>query len=177
MHHYLLPALRLGLLSLLLASGLALTAPATHAQSISRIEQTETNVRSFYYYVQPGSATIRAHVMGTVRNPGLYVINEGTRLDELLSLSGGAILDERERLTRRHITIRLLRPTDEGQTTVFENTSETGHLNSITPPRLQDGDVLEVEVVNRRRFGLRNVLTLVNTVALVALAIERFSSL
>jgi len=166
--------LPLGLLAVLL---LGLAPPAASGQSISRLEQTETNVNSFFYYVQPGAATIRTHVMGTVRYPGLYVVSEGTRLDELLSLSGGAVLDERERRSRRTVTIRLLRDTNEGRTTIFETTSREGQLNTATLPVLQDGDVMEIEVVSRRRFGLRTALTIVNTVALVGLALERFDLL
>jgi hypothetical protein len=146
---------------------------AAQSQSIGRVEQTDSNAPSYFYYVQPGSATIQTHVLGTVRHPGLYVVNRGTTLDQVLALSGGAVLNEREGRSVRRITLRLLRDTGNGQQPIFETTYQDGRLNTAGAPPMRDGDVVDVEVVERRRFGLRSTLTVVNTLALLTLALER----
>lgn len=147
------------------------------AQRLSRLEQTETNVNAHYYYVQSGTPTIKTAVLGTVRHPGYYIISQGTRLDDLVALSGGAILDDRQRRDRRMVTFVLQRSTSQGQRVVYETTTAATRVDLSNAPRLMDGDVLTVEVTTRRRFGLRDTLTVVNTLALVALAVERFASL
>ncbi len=55
-------------------------APQAYGQEFGRIDDTETNIDAFYYLVEPGVATIQLSVFGKVKNPGVYVLEDGTNL-------------------------------------------------------------------------------------------------
>lgn len=144
-----------------------------HAQGLGRVEQTQSNVDAYYYHVQPGAATVQVHVLGTVQSPGVYEVNEGTDLGTLLALAGGPTLDTQRGSERRKVTIRLFRRRAEGRDVVYEAVFDQTAAESNAYPPLQDGDLLTVEVLQRSRFSWRDLFTVVNTVALLALSVER----
>jgi hypothetical protein len=147
-------------------------APAVRAQSFSRVEETRSNSTSYYFYVQPGAATVQVYVMGTVRSPGVYEVTEGTDLGKLLALSGGPLLDQRQRTTDREVTIRLFRPRQYGERPLYEAVMDRAVSRPENYPVLQDGDVLTVEIVERQRFGWRDAFTILGGVAAIAFAVE-----
>ncbi len=162
--------------ALLLLAWLSLhAAPAAHGQDFGQVRETDTNIASYYYYVQPGAATVQIEVLGTVRYPGLYVISEGTNLGTLLALCGGPVLDVRERSRPRKEHLRLFRTLPGSQSLIYEAALQDGVL--IKPdgyPALQTGDVVSVEVIERQRLTFRDVFTFVNSAALIALTVDRF---
>lgn len=166
------------LLALTLLALAALTPawpPTAHGQSFERVEEMSSNAQAYFYHVRPGESTMQVEVLGSVRQPGLYVVGTETSASQLLALAGGAELDARQRSHRRTVHVRLIRP-DRGIAPLYEREL----LESPTlpeAPALADGDVLSVEVVERRGFTWRDVFTVVNTVALVALSVERLSNL
>lgn len=152
-----------------------LIAPSAQAQDFGRVEETETNADSYFFYVVPGEATIEVQVMGTVRHPGLYRLGQGADLGQLLALSGGPILDVRERDRAREATIRLYRAQAGGEELVYEAGFEASIADRSTSyPELQNGDVMTVEVVERQRITWRDVFTFINSATLIALTIDRF---
>lgn len=161
---------------LLLGLLLALTALDVQAQErrFGRVEETETNIDSYYYYVQPGAAAVAVKVLGTVRNPGLYLLSEGTDLGKLLALSGGPVLDPRQRSIEHTAIIRLFRPRTGGQALIYKAELEGGVVTEPEAyPALEDGDVMTVEVIKDRGFTWRDVFTVTNTVVLIALTVTR----
>lgn len=157
---------------------LALASPQAQAQEqrFGQVEETESNITSYYYYVQTGAATIEVKVLGTVRSPGLYLLSEGTNLGQLLALSGGPVLDVSQRSKPRTAIVRLYRPQASGQDLIYEGEFERNVVTeSENYPDLQDGDVMTVEVTERQRLVWRDLFTIANTVALIALAVERFA--
>lgn len=168
--------LRFALPALLLAS-LGTLAAQAQTQGFNRVDATRSNINAYYYYVQPGMATVQVHVLGTVRAPGLYVLNQGTHLGDLLALSGGPVVDVRQADARRKITIRLFRAAAYGDEPIYESTLDDAVSRRETYPVLQEGDVLTVEVVEKRRFGWRDALSIVGGVSALAVALDRFLSL
>jgi hypothetical protein len=158
---------------LLLILVLPAAAPAATAQEFNRVEETASNSTSYYYYVQPGSATIETYVMGTVRSPGLYVVEEGTDLGQLLALSGGPVLDVLDQTRRRKVTIRLFRPLSYSDHPIFELELDRAIVQREPYPTLRSGDVLTVEIIEERRFDWRDLLTVVGGLSALAIAIER----
>ena len=149
---------------------------AQATSSIGRVELVNTNVDAYHYYVEPGAPTSRVQVMGTVQEPGLYVVNAGLDLSTLLALAGGPVLRERRRADLRKSVVRLYRPAQDRSNPIFEHELTELRGTFTEAPAVQDGDIVTVEVIERSRFGLREALTIVNTVALIALTVERFSS-
>ena len=147
------------------------------AQRFGQVEETESNIDSYYFYVQPGVATIEVMVMGTVRNPGLYRLSEETGLGQLLALSGGPVLDVRQRSRPRTAVVRLYRPQGQGEALIYEAEFEEDVVTAPDGryPDLRDGDVMTVEVTERQRFVWRDLFTIANTVAVIALAVERLA--
>lgn len=156
---------------------LLLIAPIGHAQDYGKVEATNTNVQSYFYFTEPGEGTIEVKVMGTVQNPGLYRLGEGTDLGQLLALTGGPVLDVRQQERDRETTVRLFRQQEVGgpQELVFERDYEEGIASeSATYPELKEGDVLTIEVVEDRRFDWRDALSIVSAAGSVAFAIAQF---
>jgi protein involved in polysaccharide export with SLBB domain len=156
----------------------ALCVSPAAAQSFARVEETKSNSDAYYYYVQPGSPTVQVYVLGMACYPGLYEVNEGISLRQLLALSGGPDFDRRQFLNRQTTTIRLFRTTHGQQSCVYEALLEKAAADPAAAQALQDGDVLAIEVVERRRFDWRDILTIVNvvnTVVLIMLAVDRLS--
>ena len=170
------PAVRYAFSGVLIGLLLSFMSVEAQAQRFGQVEETESNIDSYYYYVQPGAATIEIKVMGTVRNPGLYRLSEGTDLGQLLALAGGPTLDVRLRSRPRTATVRLYRPQAQGQALLYEAEFEQNlAAESENYPALQDGDILTVEVTERQRLVWRDLFTIANTVAVIALAIERLA--
>lgn len=158
-----------------LLGGIALTllfvVPMAHAQSYGRIEETNTNVESYFYFAEPGEGTIAVKVLGTVRNPGLYRLGDGLHLDQLLALTGGPVLGVRQKERDRETTVRLFRR----QQLIYEREFEDDIAAQLeTYPSLKDGDIMTIEVVEDRQFEWRDALTIVSAAGTVAFAIAQF---
>jgi hypothetical protein len=76
---------RLGFLGGAMGLLLLLVVPIGHAQDYGKVEATETNIQSYFYFSEPGEGTIEVKVMGTVQNPGLYRLGVGTDLGQLMA--------------------------------------------------------------------------------------------
>jgi hypothetical protein len=154
---------------------LALMAGPATAQSFGRVETTNSNVSSYFFHVQPGAATVQVSVLGTVRSPGMYEVSDGTDLGQLMALAGGPLLSPRERQQTREVTVRLFRQQSESRLLIYDAPLDDFVENAQSYPVMRDGDVLTVEVVERRHFGWRDVFPIVGAIASVALAIDRMS--
>jgi protein involved in polysaccharide export with SLBB domain len=141
-----------------------------------RIEDTKTNANTYYYYTHnPGSATVRVHVLGDVRLPGVYEISESTDLGQLIALSGGPQINANSRNTKQDISLRVYRPGANGQQIIFEESFEHSLANPQVYPILRDGDVFVMDVTQRQRFGWRDATSIVSTLGVLALAIDRLT--
>ena len=160
-------------LALLLFAGLpALTASA---QSLSDFERSRYSPASYYNYSEAADVTVLVNVWGTVRNPGLYEIPQGTTLSHLLSLAGGPIVSPRQNRQTRTIQVRLFRPDGVGRRVVFESEMENEVIAANEDPTVLEGDVITVETVVRQRFSLRDIFPIIAAVGTVAIAIERIA--
>lgn len=152
--------------------------PNGWAQDYGQVEEINTNVDSYFFFSESGEGTIGVKVMGTVRNPGLYRLRVGTDLGQLLALSGGPVLSVRREDRDRETTIRLFRPqSDDEQELIFEEDFEGSiTTRAASYPKLQNGDVMTVEVVEDRQFEWRDALTIVSASGSLAFAISQFVS-
>ncbi|GEM_PF-641814 len=141
------------------------------SQEVLGLDRSSYNTASYYSYSEPGDITIQVNVWGTVRNPGLYEVPEGTRLSELFSLAGGPTLNERRRNEVRNIRVQVTRLQGEGSTgrrIVFDETMTGGVEAFATDPVLQSEDVVSVETVVRAPISWRDASTITSVVTSVA---------
>lgn len=164
---------RFGVFSVVLFAALG-AAPGSAQPVVGRAEamSASTNAGAAYYYVRPGTASVRVQVLGAVRSPGLYEVSEGTALGQVLALAGGPALGTTPAETRTDVSVRLYRPGPGGQEVAFDGPLERA-IDGATAPPLRDGDVLLTEVWSRRAFGWREIVQVVSTVSVLALAVER----
>jgi len=160
---------------LVLFTCLYLVAP-TQAQHFNRIEDTISNIGSYYFYTQPGIATIQVYVLGTVQSPGLYEISDGTDLGQLLALSGGPVLQARYSNDRQTTIIRLFRPGSFTAEPIYETVLDRAITKQENYPILREGDVLTVEVIQKRRFNWRDSISILGSLASVGIILERIIS-
>ena len=145
---------------------------AAAAQGYGRLEQTETDL-AYHYFVRAGQPTIQVQVLGTLAEPGLYEVTEGTDLGQLIALAGGPLAAARKAGNRRTAMIRLFRPASDNSLPVYEAEFDYALLNSQPYPSLADGDVLFVEVVEREGVRWQDGLVILNSVMLLVLTIAR----
>lgn len=141
---------------------------AVQAQEFGRIEETKSTV-SYFYFAEPGDATIQVAVWGSVGKTGIYEVPVGTEMDRLLTMAGGAPLTARSENQTREITIRLYREDDGERSAIYEASIEEMIANPDAYPDIQDQDVMIVETVTDQRFTFQNVLSIVSTLASLTL--------
>ena len=145
---------------------------SVQAQPVPQQDQLSRTV-TFFRFVEPGQASIRVNVWGDVSSAGRDEVQVGTGLLELLFLAGGP--GERTRNTReeRNTIVRLSRQTGEGWAVAYEAPLSDLMALQQPDPGLQDEDVIKIETSVRQRFGWRDALTVVGTVASLALIADR----
>jgi hypothetical protein len=132
-----------------------------------QIGDIQTGGTAFYTFARPGQNTIRVLVIGGGRS-GIYEIGDNLELSELLALSGGGGATGQTKTT-----VRLYRSTRDGRQEIFEARLKDFIERSAEHPSLQGGDLVQIETVQRQRFGWRDVLRIVTTGLTVVFAVER----
>ena len=162
------------LMRLLGAIGLLLiVAPPVAAQQLGRVEQTESNAQDYFYHVTPGTRTILVQVVGTVHSPGLYEVSEGTGVRDILALAGGPVMNPRLKRTKRNVTLVMYRPAVGDENPLFQESLTESGLYSTAYPELEDGDVIRVDVLDRRLIDWRDVLQILTASATILFWISR----
>ena len=123
---------------------------------------------SYHVFAQPGEATIEVLVLGDASS-GIYVVGSGTDLSRFLALIGGAGSEGTSSDTEVKKTIRLLREQGGQRVAVYEARLEEMLRDPSAYPQLMDGDVFTVETETRRRFNLRETLSIVSSLGTLAL--------
>lgn len=145
-------------------------------QTFGRVGEVDARGTAYHVYARPGDATVQVLVMGL--GGGVYEVTDGTRLDELLALIGGAEgpdIGLQNPRTIRQTHVRLYRGSEGSRSLIYEAPLEQVLLNPTEHPRLLDGDLFLIETEMRNRFQWRDALTIVGGLASLALLIERIS--
>lgn len=137
---------------------------------------SQANYAAFYSYSEPGDLTIRVSAWGAVRFPGLYEIPRGTDLQSLFSLSGGPQLGERERRSKRNMTIELFRDIDGQRQLIYRQQMENDITGMDSNPVLEDGDVLSVQSVTRRTFSVRDIFPILSAALTTVILIDNLQN-
>ena len=144
-------------------------------QALGRIEQTETNVRGYYHFAERGTATIKVFVVGAAASPGIYEVSDGTKLETLLILSEPLTNPSSESgIGRQKILVRLFRSDGAERELVYESELSEAIARRGDHPELREGDLLMFETKGSR-VNWRDALRIVQTIAVLGLAIERIA--
>ncbi|MFO8233208.1 MAG: hypothetical protein R6U20_11130 [Longimonas sp.] len=168
-----MPARPVGFIFIMLCAAWMISAsvpPSATAQSLDRLEETETSV-AYYYHARPGDATVQISVWGTIGNTGIYEVPDDTQLDKLLTMAGGAPIDARQQgQDPDDIRITLYRTDDSGNRTVVYEEPLQDLVEDTRYPALQDDDILIVELEQARTpFRFRDILGIVSSLASLTL--------
>jgi hypothetical protein len=142
----------------------------------SELDRSRLNTAAFYSYSEPGDVTIRVHVWGAVRFPGLYEIPRGTKLSELVSLSGGPTIGERSKRSTRSVDLKLHRNNGAARVVIFQTMMENEIVVRSEDPVLQADDVLSYEAVLKQGFQWRDIFPLVSMVGTIVLILDRVTA-
>lgn len=130
--------------------------------------------RYTYRYADPGEPTITVHIWGGVGNSGIWKVEPATDLVELLSAARLTALGPDNPDTRREVNLRIHRLRNGERRTIYRAELKNVLSEGKSYPGLEDGDILEVEVNNRRR-KFQWVTQIVGTASSIALLILRLS--
>ena len=116
---------------------IAVNALPLYAQPDTRVtsEELKKTGTNYFNYSDPGKINIEITVLGGVKYPGIYLVPEGTKVIELISLSGNVLKEETAD------NIKLIRPSRN-------NGKSVNKLN----PVLVHGDVLVIPMTPEKTF-------------------------
>jgi len=140
---------------------------------VTDLERSRLNTAAYYNYTEQGDITIKVHVWGAVRFPGLYEIPRESSLSELVSLAGGPSFAERNKRSSRVVDVNLHRYQGTERQVIYNTTMENRIVVRDEDPRLQDGDVLTMEAVVRQGLSWRDVFPIVSMVGTMVLIADR----
>lgn len=140
-----------------------------------QLEEIDTNINTFHYLVTPGTASIEISAFGDLVSPGIYILEENTDLAYLLALTGGpSVFNQPD--VRYQTTIRLFRNSGSRQALIYEAPFEEVMDQISDAPVLNEGDVVTVEVTQKRRTNWRDIFTIIGPVLSTLLLIDQLSN-
>ncbi len=140
-----------------------------------RVEDTETNVDAYHYLVRPGVATVEVSAFGNLVSPGVYVLEEGVNLAFLLALTGGPNFFNQPDI-KISTTIRLFRNRGGTQSLVFEAPFEEVMNEADNTPVLSEGDIVTVEVVQKRKLVWRDIFTVAGPILSTLILVDQLTN-
>lgn len=129
-----------------------------YAQNDTRVTAEELKKIGYNYfnYSDPGKVNIEINVLGGVKNPGKYLVPEGTTVIELLCLSGNVLQEETAENIKLIRTAQLTgRLSDSNIITLdYREIFKDEKIKSIDKPNplLVHGDILVVPIKRARIF-------------------------
>ena len=159
-----------------LAFGLLLIAFTSVQAQVVDLDRSRLSTAAYYNYSEQGDVTIKMHVWGAVRFPGLYEIPRGTKLSELISLTGGPQLGSRTKRAEIQISLKLHRNQDGQRLIVHQVDMVNEIVVSGDDPEVQNDDILSYEVVSKQGFRWRDVIPVVSMVGTIVIILQRIGN-
>jgi len=126
-------------------------------------------------FARPGQPTMIVYLWGNVAQAGLWRVEPNVDLIELLTAAQVPGVGTRTPGIRQNIFVNVYRSTNSRQriyrrdiTKLLEEAAEY--------PTLQPQDIVEIEIRERRSFGLRTVSAIIGTISSITLLALRLTS-
>jgi hypothetical protein len=129
---------------------------------------------SVYSFYERGQPTIAVQVWGDSR-AGLYVVEQGTDLNRLLTIAGGPAIPPDHARERVNVTVSITRLTDGVRSEYFSAHVDDLSSGRIPPPTLAEGDIVRVDTTIRPVFNWRDGAQIVSTLGTLALLVLRIT--
>jgi len=143
----------------------------SQAQNLSLPEQSF--IRE---YAQPGEPTMTVYMWGNVGATGIWRVGRDIDLVEFLSAVQVPGIGQERVDIRQRLTLRVFRGGSGDRREVYNKRLDNILGEGAAYPDLQDGDVLLIEVRQRRRIlSFRFISTLVGTASSITLLILRLT--
>lgn len=126
------------------ALAVLMTVGVAHAQA--PVGDVQTSGTSYFIFAEPGAPTIEVTVVGEGVRSGIYRLQEGTTLTQLIALSGGVPTSEETERQIVRALIRVLREQSGTRSVIYEATTEQAIRQPGTQPPFLDGDLVEMDV-------------------------------
>lgn len=126
---------------------------------------------AYFIFTEPGAPTVKISVVGEGTRSGIYVLQDGTTLTELVALAGGTPASTETELQIVRAFVRVLRVQGGARVPVYEATVEALVREPAAHPDLQDGDVVEVDLEYEevdQPFTLQEGLDVASRIASIA---------
>ncbi|MGB3541482.1 hypothetical protein [Rubrivirga sp.] len=134
--------------SFLLGLALFACSVAASAQDSSAvIDEPVARGTAYFVFAEPGAPTVEVLFLGEGIQNGIYRLQRGTSLVEAIALAGGTPRSDSTSTAILSASIRVLRDVSGSPSVIFETSPERLIANRDRHPSLEDGDVIETEVV------------------------------
>ncbi len=140
------------------------------------LDRSRLSTAAYYNYSEQGDVTIKMHVWGAVRYPGLYEIPRGTKLSELISLTGDPQLGPRTRRSTTEISLKLHRISDAQRLIIHQVEMKNEIVVQGEDPEVQSDDILSYEVVTQQGFRWRDVFPIVSMFGTIVIILQQFGN-
>ena len=117
------------------------------------------------------------YVWGTTASPGIWKVEREVDLVELLSAARVVNYGNDGVNTKQTMYLSIYRASGTRRIEVYKATLEDCIRGVKQPPGLQDGDLLLLETITKKRLNLQTVFSAIGAIASVALLIIRIDRL
>ena len=144
------------------------------AQNVRNPDDVIASGTAYHIFAEPGEPTVRVLVLSPTAS-GVYVVGETTNMLDLLALTGSSGSIEESAEYVRTATVRLMREQGGTRSVIYERPFEDFLAEPASYPTLQDGDIFTLDVQQRRKVGVREVLTYTSQLASITLLVLRLT--
>lgn len=117
------------------------------------------------------------HVWGTATTPGIWKVEQGVDLIDLLSAAQVAELGFVDQSTKTTNHLRIYRESGSRRVEIYAAEIKDLITDGGNYPSLQDGDILYLETMSKNRFSLQTVFSAIGAAASLTLLIIRINQL
>ena len=122
-------------------------------------------------YARPGHPTMVIYVLGDVATAGRWRVERGVQLLDLLAVAGPSVVMTEESETVEDVRVKVFREADQGRRLTFNESIESLLTSANASLLLEEGDVVVVDVIERRQSTAISLLAIASSVASLVLTV------
>ncbi len=122
-------------------------------------------------YARPGHPTMVIYVLGDVATAGRWRVERGVQLLDLLAVAGPSVVMTEESETVEDVRVKVFREADQGRRLTFNESIESLLTSANASLLLEEGDVVVVDVIEKRQSTAVSLLAIASSVASLVLTV------
>ena len=128
-------------------------------------------------FSRPGRPTMMVYVWGTATTPGIWKVEQGVDLIQLLSAAQIPNIGNIDQSSKQTVYLRIYRPTGGRRVEIYKSEIKKMIAAGNNYPMLQEGDILFLETITKNRFSLQTIFSAIGAAASLTLLIIRINQL